>query len=132
MFTQAELDSLIDAMRTNGVTSLAVEAKDQKLQLDLDPARMASDPLSKPAAVRASAAKSPCIGCFVPRGNDDGLPPLVLPAVVEAGEILGYVALRQMRVAVAAPASGTVKGDVPREGAIFGYGDKVFSLQVTS
>lgn len=133
MFTQTELDLLIDAMRSNGVTSLEVDAQDQKLKLDLAPVQSdaAQALTSAPVSARSVSAKSPCIGQFVPRGKDDGLPVLVPASLVEAGETLGYITQRHARALVTAPAAGTLTGDIPPNGAVFGYGDVVFSLEVT-
>lgn len=134
MFTQAELDLLIKAMRANGVTSLEVDAQDRKLKLDLAPVQSdaAQSPSSAPVTTRFALAKSPCIGHFVPRGEDDGLPSLTPASLVEAGETLGYIVQRHALALITAPAAGTVTGDIPLSGAVFGYADVVFSLEVTA
>lgn len=134
MFTQTELDRLIDAMRANGVSSLEVEAQDQQLHLDLAPAPFPEVPLPTvaPVSARVVPAKSPCIGRFVPRGIDDGLMHLESAQKVEAGETLGYVVQQHARAVVTAPAAGTLIGDAPQSGTIFGYGDTIIRLEVIS
>lgn len=131
MFTQAELDRLIDAMRANAVTLLEVTGPDAELKLGLSAA--ADIAPRAPKAPRRIAAHSPCIGRFVPRGAQDGLSPLGACANVQAGDTLGYIAQRQALALVVAPADGTLVADMPPpEGTVFGYGDVVFELEATS
>jgi hypothetical protein len=134
MFTQAQLDRLIEAMRANAVVTLEVTTKDDTLKLDLGEAAIARAPIAPavPVAVKQMPAKSPCIGRFVPLGTDDGLSPLEELAVVKTGDTLGYIAQGQARALVVAPVSGTLVRDHPIAGAVFGYGDVVFNLEASA
>lgn len=135
MFSQTDLDRLIDAMRANAVTSLEVEAQGDTLKLDLAAVQSHDAPASVAAPVPSKTAqnltaKSPCIGRFVPRGDDDGLDALAPATTVAAGDTLGYIVQNQARALIIAPNAGTVIGDTPPTGTVFGYGDVVFQLEV--
>lgn len=137
MFSQTDLDRLIDAMRANAVTSLEVEAQGDTLKLDLAAVQSHDAPVSVVALAPSKtaqnvSAKSPCIGRFQPRGDDDGLRALVPATVVAAGDTLGYIVQKHARVLVIAPSAGAVIGDIPPTGTVFGYGDVVFQLEVTA
>ena len=130
MFSQAELDRLIDAMRSNGVVALKVESKGEVFSLNLEGAVSSTARLSpEPKTVR-KAAKSPSIGRFLPRGADDGLSSLSRSEKVGAGDTLGYITQSHIRAMVIAPADGILTSDVPDEGTVFGHGDVVFNLEV--
>lgn len=134
MFTQAELDRLIDAMRTNSVTSLEVDSDDMSLELHLPVTAAASVTPSEPIAQKPAqqVVKSPGIGTFLPRGQDDGLDGVEPQTEISAGDTLGYIVQGVVRVPIIAPTEGRTTGPTPSEGAIFGYGDVVFNLEVTS
>ena len=132
MYSQDELDRLIEAMRANGVTSLELEAQDQSLQLDL--AATYSSPAAPAAApaVQDVAAKSPCMGRFIARGDDDGLSALDLGSSVTTGETLGYIATGLLRALILAPTTGRLSEALPATGTIFGFGDKIISMEKNS
>ena len=128
MFDRHELDQLLGAMRRTGVTLLEVEGAQELLRLAL--------PASSTAALapqpRTAPAPSPDIGRFRPRGGDDGLAPLAPGDAVRAGDILGYVASGALCVPVIAPTAGRIGAAMPEPGAVLGYGDTVFTLEITS
>lgn len=135
MFAQDELDRLIVAMRANGVVALDVTCDDDTLRLHLEEPTFdkASAAPATPLAPKRIPAKSPGIGGFVPRGIDDGLPPLDGESVqVSAGDTLGYIAHGLTRLRIIAPANGLVTGDVPATDRVFGYGDAVFYLETSA
>lgn len=134
MFTQTELDRLIQAMRANAVTSLEVESGGISLHLNfpISVTPAVALPTSTPPSVDKSIVKSPCIGRFLPRGEDDGLDVLNVASAIQTGEILGYIIHGTARTCVLAPVDGKLACDLPQEGTIFGYGDTIFSLDVTS
>lgn len=125
MFDRHELDRLLDAMRRTGVTLLEIEGEQELLRLALP----ASAPLAPQP--RTAPARSPDIGRFRPRGGDDGLAALAPGDAVRAGEILGYVAGGAVCVPVIAPAAGRISAGMPETGALLGYGDTVFTLEIT-
>lgn len=133
MFSQIELDRLIDAMRANQVVALSVEHNDQTLHLTLEGAapRRASIQDSAILRVAPQQARSASIGHFIPRGTDDGLAALGPAAMITQGETLGYVAQRNIRTLVTAPVDGILASAVPDEGTVFGHGDVVFELEVS-
>ena len=128
MVAQEDLDRLIDAMRANGVTQLDIEGEGVAFRLALD----ATPPtVARAAQPRASKipVKSPAIGTFVARGDDDGLTPLEEGAQTQHGEILGYIAQGMVRLPIIAPASGRLVGTQPDHGKLLGYGDVIFQLE---
>lgn len=127
MFTEPEMDRLLDAMRANGVTWLEIAGDDALLRLSLPPSTAAhSAPPAPPALI---AATSPEIGSFLPRGSDDGLAALALGQDVQAGEVIGYVTRGDIRAAVTAPVAGRIAGDLPATGTLIGYGDTIAELE---
>lgn len=134
MFTKAELDRLIHAMRANAVTSLEVDFDGMSLQLNfpISATPTAALPTSTPPSVDKKIVKSPCIGRFLPRGEDDGLNALNAASAIQTDEILGYISHGTARTCVLAPVDGKLVCDIPQEGAVFGYGDTIFSLDVAS
>ncbi len=131
MFAQSELDRLVSAMRANGVTSLQIDGGGDRLRLVLAPPPTHPDVVAPRFPARI-AAKSNGIGVFLARGSDDGLPLLAPSADVEPDEILGYLCRGAVRGLITAPAAGRLVGDPPQEGALFGYGDSVFQIEVKS
>lgn len=132
MYSQDELDRLIDAMRANGVTSLELEAQDQSLQLDLAASYPSPAAPAAPPAVQEIPAKSPCMGRFIARGDDDGLSALERGSSVTTGETLGYIATGLLRALILAPATGRLSEALPATGTIFGFGDKIISMEKSS
>lgn len=134
MFSQSDLDQLLSAMRANGITRLDVRDRDKHLRLDLPPG---AAPAAPPTAAidnapRTLAVHSPCIGRFLPRGGDDGLPLLEPDAEVTADEVLGYVGDGEARAILAAPAGGRLWGVAPAPGTVLGHGDTVFTMEPSS
>lgn len=128
MFGRDDLDHLLQAMRRSGVTSLKIEGQGQNLTLALP----ATAPVAAPAKPRpALPALSPDIGQFRPRGQDDGLSAITAGDPVSAGEVLGYVATGAVLAAILAPGDGRICAPIPETGAICGYGDVLFTLEVT-
>jgi hypothetical protein len=134
MFTEPEIDRLIHAMRANAVTALDVEDGEDALHLQLSAvvAPTSALPNSTPKSVEKTLVKSPCIGTFLPRGQDDGLDALSMPSVIPAGEALGYILHGAARACVLVSADGKLTGDIPKIGTVFGYGDVIFTMDVTS
>lgn len=129
MFNQKKLEQLLEAMRKNGVTTLEVETEDDRLRLGLPPALLQSTALEETHSVTL-AVKTAAIGIFLPRGSDDGLPELARDAAVLEGELLGYVSRGTMRVPIVSPSAGILIGAFPEEGAILGYGDTAFLVEI--
>ncbi len=121
MFDDADLNRLIAAMRATGTQRLVVQAGEERLRLVLAPMHHVPAP---PPPPRATPVPSPAIGTFLPRGADDGLPPLEGP--VGGGEVLGYVLHGPVRWVVAAPAAGVA--EPVAEGPV-GFGDILFNLR---
>lgn len=134
MFSEAELDRLINSMHANAVTSLEVGFDGMSLHLDFPhTVILAAKPLtSSPQSRCKSIVKSPCIGRFLSRGEDDGLIPLTTSSTIQTGEILGYIIHGIARACVSSTVDGKLAGDLPQKGQVFGYGDAIFSLDVTS
>lgn len=133
MFSQDDLDRLIDAMRANQVAALTVEDGGETLHLKLAPVAADSTPapMPTPAPLDLTPAKSPAIGRFVARGADDGLAALEAASQIGQGDILGYIAHGHIRLPVTAPATGVLASATPDSDTIFGYGDVVFELEVS-
>lgn len=138
MLNNSELERLLGAMRASRVTTLEVNHKEQHLRLVLPVAVAQSVPSAQPIAliealpeVEQISANSPTIGTFLRRGIDDGLPLLKAGMHITTGDVLGYVCLGPVRVVVGAPANGVLRDDGPDDGAMLGYGDAVFILEVT-
>lgn len=133
MFSQDELDRLIDAMRASQVTALTVENDGETLHLKLAQSAPVRPPSQMPTAEMFDQrpVKSGAIGRFVARGGDDGLDPLVPTSPIAEGCILGYISQGHTRVPVTAPVQGRLACDAPQVGTIFGYGDVVFELEVS-
>ena len=133
MFSQDDLDRLIDAMRANQVAALTVEDGGETLHLKLAPVAADSAPAPVPTAAPLvhTAVKSPAIGRFVARGDDDGLAILEAASQIGQGDILGYIAQGHIRVPVTAPRQGRLASAAPDTGTIYGYGDVVFELEVS-
>ncbi len=128
--TRDDIDLVIDAMRRHGVTRLeyAHARKGRQLCLTLPEGTVAQP---QPAAQSPLLpVTSPGIGQFTPRGLDDGLPPLLPGANVRAAEVLGYIAQGSALLILSAPQDSTLSGDLPAQGALFGYGDTVLQLEV--
>ena len=130
MLSQADMDRIVAAMRTNGVTSLDLRRTRGRLKLSLE-ADGAQIPTA-PATPLAIAVKSPGIGQFLRRGGDDGLPDLPPDATVTQGEVLGYLCQGAARILLCAPADGMLRGPLPAPGSVLGYGDTLFLLEPTS
>lgn len=131
--TRDEIDRLITAMRAHGVTHLewAQSRKGQALCLTL-PETAAEAPLPPaPVAGPQVTARAPGLGQFLPRGGDDGLPPLLPGQPVQQGEVLGYLAQDAWAQVLAAPTAGSVIAPLPVAGQIFGHGDPVITLEGT-
>lgn len=126
MYDEADLDRLIAAMRATGTTALTVKARGKKLHLSL---QNGAAPRAMPAPSPKPTVASPGIGLFRPRGMGDGLAMLKPRAFVLAGETLGYVAKGAALIAIAAPATGRLAGDLPKAGRICGYGDILFTME---
>lgn len=132
MFNRSELDQLLAAMRENGVITLDIKDKQQRVHLVLSTADAPSPPQSATQNNATScAATSAFIGTFLQRGSDDGLPPLQAGDRVSGGEILGYVCHGPVRTIVNAPANGVLRDQGPANGAALGRGDTVFTLELT-
>jgi hypothetical protein len=132
VLTSEELDRLVTAMRANAVSSMRVEAPELTLRLVLSDGcagAVNAAPPSVPESVW-TAVKSPGIGTFSPRGQEDGLEPIAIDQAVTTGEILGYVAQGSARHAVVAPVAGVLVGALPGTGRITGYGDTLMTLEV--
>lgn len=124
MLNKNDLDRLIDAMITHGVTCLHVQGAGTELRLVLSAAQQAAT-----VSARRYPVCSPCIGGFVSRGTDDGLPPLHDLARVTTGEILGYITQGAVRVLILVPTDGRLVTPAPVVGAIVGYGDPLFEVE---
>lgn len=124
MFSQTEIDRLLQAMRDTGVTVLEAESEHKTLQLHLE--KTAERPAAMPELI---GVKSPCIGHFQARGDDDGLAQLTSPLMVRPGDILGYISQGSVRIPVTAQTEGRFAGVPPSSGTIFGYGDDIFKLE---
>ncbi|WP_417280745.1 hypothetical protein [Celeribacter sp.] len=129
MFTNSELETLIEAMRRNGVTELAVEQDEEALRLGLAPRPAAVATATPPAPTPNAKVKSPAMGLFVPAGADDGLEAVACGARVIAGQTLGYVADEEARLPLTATASGTLRTDSPAASTLIGYGDVLFEIE---
>lgn len=131
MFSQSDLDRLLAAMRASGISRLDVRDGRKHLRLDL-PSGVIAPPeqaTAQDAVPQTLAVHSPCIGRFVPRGGDDGLPPLEPDIEVTAEEVLGYVCDGAARAILAAPDEGRLRGTLPAPGAVIGHGDTVFTME---
>lgn len=130
MFAQSDLDQLLAAMRANGVSRLDVRSNGKHLRLDLPSTAMPPAWSDAPSReLRRISVKSPGIGRFLPRGEDDGLPVLEPGVAVTKGDILAYVRLGDVRLVVAAPDHGRFHDGAPSPGAVVGYGDTLFTLE---
>jgi biotin carboxyl carrier protein len=129
MFTDSELETLIEAMRRSGVTELAVEQDGEALRLGLAPRPAAVAPATPPAPTQNAQVKSPAMGLLVPVGADDGLEAVACGARVIAGQILGYVADGDARFPLTATATGTLITDSPAASTLIGYGDVLFEIE---
>lgn len=130
MFSQTDLDRIVAAMRANGVTSLDLRGKRDRLRLALGAVGDVLPPA--PAAPKTLTVKSPGIGQFLPRGGDDGLPVLGPDATVTEGEVLGYLCQGPARMPLCAPADGALRGTPPARDSVLGYGDILFTLEPQS
>lgn len=117
------LSQLVDAMRTNGITTLEVKGADYSVRLVRSTAEMVA-----PVSVRRRVT-SPAAGKFAARGKDDGLPPLSRGTSVAASEILGYLCLGPVRVPLEAPCSGTILGVLPKDGVDVEEAEDLFTLE---
>lgn len=126
MYDEADLDRLIAAMRATGTTALTVKARGKKLHLSL---QKGVTPRAMPAPSPKQTVASPGIGLFRPRGMGDGLAALDPRTSVLARETLGYVAKGAALIAVSAPATGRLAGDLPKAGRLCGYGDILFTME---
>lgn len=128
--TRDDIDLVIAAMRRHGVTRLeyAHARKGRQLCLTLPEGTLAQPQTAAP--IPMLPVTSPGIGRFTPRGQDDGLPPLLPDAPVRADEVLGYIGQGGALLILSAPQDGTLSGDLPAQGALFGYGDTVLQLEV--
>lgn len=126
MFDRSEIDQLLSAMRANGVTRLSLRRKGKRLRLVLDGTVSPAPTVTLPHTV---SVKSPSIGAFQPRGEDDGLPVLEPGAMVSAGELLGYIAQDPVRLPILADTAGRLQGPLPAPGDLAGYGDPLFTLE---
>lgn len=127
--TFAEIDQVIAAMQANGVIRLEWRhlTKGTRLSLSL-PGSHAQPPANEKTTSLEVTVIAPGIGTFAPRGGDDGLPPLLASAPVQARETLGYLAHGSVLHVLIAPCSGVVAGALPDAGQVFGYGDTVLHL----
>lgn len=129
MFCDDDQLRLIAAMRAHGVTTLEVEAGGDLLRVALAAGPAAAPaPAARPAAAPFPAI-SPDIGTFLPRGDDDGLPPLAEGDHVLAEEVLGYCRRGAIRAAIISPAAGRINGPIPETSNILGHGDPVFFVE---
>lgn len=129
MFIDDDQLRLIAAMRAHGVTTLEIEAEGDLLRLALPAGPAAAPaPAARPAAAPVPAI-SPDIGTFLPRGGDDGLPPLAEGGNVLAQEVLGYCQRGAIRAAITSPAAGRITAPFPEAGDILGHGDAVFFVE---
>lgn len=129
MFSDDDQLRLIAAMRAHGVTTLEIEAGGELLRFALPAGPAAAPaPAASPAAASVPAV-SPDIGTFLPRGEDDGLPPLTEGCHVLAQEVLGYCMRGAIRAAIISPAAGRILGPIPETSKILGHGDAVFFVE---
>ncbi|MFZ0098782.1 MAG: hypothetical protein WAK98_09880 [Gemmobacter sp.] len=128
MLSHTELDRLLGAMRATGTTELRVASGSHLLELVLAPAPVRNE--SVPVApTAASAARSPAIGLWQGRGQDDGLPPLLTGEKATEGEVLGYVRQGVVLWPVAAPAGGVLVDTGPEDDTLLGHGDPILQIQ---
>lgn len=126
MYDEDELDRLIAAMRATGTTRLSVKSHGKRLRLVLPEGAVLPPPAPRNPQ---SPVTSPAIGCFHPRGGEDGLHALEPGAEVSAGEVLGYLAQGAALAVVTAPESGRLMGEIPAPGRVCGYGDILFTIE---
>lgn len=129
MFTDCELEALVQAMHRTGVTELAVEQGGAALRLGLSPRPAAVAPPTPPAPLQNAQVKSPAMGRFVPVGADDGLDAVACGSRVIAGQVLGYVADGDVWRPLVATAPGRLTTDSPAASALIGYGDVLFEIE---
>jgi hypothetical protein len=132
MLPQEELDRLVDAMLTNGVTYLAIDGRKINLRIALDPSMAEvgklAERVSGPVASRARAY-SPGIGIFHPRGYGDGLTALAGDAPVARGDVVGYLSQGSLRIPIVAPTTGKLASPLPADGSNLGYRDVVIEME---
>jgi len=138
MLNNGELERLLRAMRASRVTTLEVKNREQRLRIVLQASIASSTQSQQPTAQIAAmpdvvqlSANSPTIGTFLRRGVDDGLPLLKAGMHITTGEVLGYVCQGPVRVIVDSPANGVLSNDGPDDGAMLGFADAIFNLEVT-
>lgn len=129
MFSDSEKLRLVEAMRRSGITRLEIDCGEKDLlTLALPPACPdAAAPTVETAT--PTPVKSPGMGRFVAAGGDDGLGQVTVGDRIGAGQVLGYLELDGARLPVCAPTPGILRGDLPAEGQIIGFGDPLFTLE---
>jgi len=132
MLSPEALDRLVDAMRRTGVTELSLAGDGDALTLKCAAPTLPVLAVPAPAKPAPIAVKSPGLGRFVPRGAEDGLSVLAPGDRVAAGEILGHLALDEVRLPVISPAAGRLAGAFPETGRVTGHGDVLFHLEASA
>lgn len=118
------LDQLTTWMQEGGFTRLTYKRGKSAVTLRL-PGSAA--PAPKPKQLRP--INSPGLGAFMP-GHPLADQPYVQPgSAVDAGDIVGLLAIGPVLLPVKAPCSGLIRSVIRRQGEVVGYDDQLFDIE---
>lgn len=127
MMGPQEIAALADAMAETGVGRLELTGPDVALTL----ARGGAGTTAKPVAAAEPdvvPVTSPSLGMFLRRHPLHEAPLATDGAAVVAGQPVALLRVGDLLTPVVAPADGIVVAAVPEEGALVGYGDRLFDF----
>lgn len=120
----ALLDNLVAWMQQGGVRKLTYSKNAVTVSLDLGDAVAVVAPRAPMTVV------SPGMGAFTPQHPIASAPYVEEGTVVAAGDMLALLAIGPVLTAVRAPRDGTVRRVFAVEGAVVGFEDPLFELEV--
>lgn len=124
-----DLGGLAEVMRKAGVRLLEVEGAGQRVRMTLEPSRsVLPAPVEIGAGEAPTLVKAASMGRFRAAHPDGLFPAGKLDAVVERGQILGFVQVGTLLLPVAAPRGGRLARILAADESLVGYGTPLFEI----
>lgn len=131
----ATIAFLAAALQAAGVDGIEIEQPARKVRIVVERDASGAAPLvqtlqTSPGAPRLEVVTAPMAGIFDATHPQSLVPSSEPPREVGAGETLGLIRVGSVLLPVKASRPGMLTGRVAKDGAVVGYGDPLFEIEL--
>lgn len=131
----ATIAFLAAALQAAGVDGIEIEQPARKVRIVVERDASGAAPLvqtlqTSPGAPRLEVVTAPMAGIFDATHPQSLVPSSEPPREVGAGETLGFIRVGSVLLPVKASRPGMLTGRVAKDGAVVGYGDPLFEIEL--